>query len=199
MEFNSLNEVPIPIRHFYYEDKKRDQLYNGDGSPVMLPNDDGIMEPAYINNTYILRVPLIDIKLWEEVYTVIKNARGDNDKFVDYCIGKAIEYDKNLFHDEWIKWNATLESMMTKRDNYVAPDDGYDETDDLYESVNLYNAKEPVETSLMVSDWKLDNAYILRKAMYRLWEDQLDGNYGQTHEEFIAMVNAKYPTREEIV
>jgi hypothetical protein len=115
--FDKLEDIPLPIRSFYYE------VTTGDV-------------------TAIEELPRYDLKSWDFVEEV---KRRGNSEFTVYCINKACEQERWQFHDEYLKWFNASPTEADERYSLV-DEDGLP-FHSFEEETSLWASQEPVDAS----------------------------------------------------
>ncbi|MCG6233119.1 hypothetical protein [Vibrio furnissii] len=103
----TLNNVPELIREFYYEENRREPT-GKQVQETFVFRDDNDVEQVGIQVvdelsevTYLLEKPRRDLKTWDFVEQVKLTGGYD---FVRYCLEKACEAERWLFHDDYLEW-----------------------------------------------------------------------------------------------
>lgn len=168
--FETLEQVPEKIRHFYQIEIRSEQQFGENGDPVMQdievpsldengePIDVTVKKPVFTDVEYIVEKPRGEMKTWQDVDRVIKKHRGKRDDIIEMFVTMASNRDQWDFHDKYLSWLQSSAKMLN-----ISPDGEIQESD------------EPLPPDVVTwESFKADNWELLRKAAYAPDDEQLE-------------------------
>ena len=197
-----VSSLPTAIQSFYSNEVRSEATGLQVSEPYDYIDENGDTQSStrlvdeYADVTYIVENPRYDLKSWSSVDAVITHSKGNNDSFIDYCIGKANESDSWVYHDEYITYLGT--EPLAEDEKYLETVIDSDPLEYVYDFTADHAAwvlLAPVEGSYpTVAQWKIDNYTQLRRAAYGRWEEQLDKQFDNTWNAHITAIRDNYPS-----
>lgn len=165
--FETLEQVPEKIRHFYQIEIRSEQQFGESGDPIMqdveVPSFDEngepitvtVKKPVFTDVECVVEKHRGEMKTWQDVDRVIKKHRGKRDDIIAMFVAMASNRDQWEFHDKYLAW-------ITSRP----------------QTLEIHTENESQEpTYPQVVTWgsfKADNWETLRKAAYAPDDEQLE-------------------------
>lgn len=207
--FKKISDVPAPISMFYHEEVRNEPVFKDDDvTPVMISKEYTYMDEngnaktgvrdihKHQDNTYVIENERTDLKSWDDVDRVITKAKGKNDSFIKYCVGKASEADKWAFHDNYIEWMNKC-SEINEHNESLSPDANGVIPDE------MPLPDEPIEPpQLSVDEWMLVNFDKLRLAAMPSTHEQMEMIFNDqmyrtnTNVTAIIAIKKQYPKKQ---
>lgn len=214
----SLDSLPVEIQEFYQEEVRTEPTGYKVSEEYTYTDDEGTEQtatrhvPETTEVTYLVRVPVNDLKSWSEVDTLITKHKGKRDHLIEYAVQKAQENDLDQFHDNYLSWlnsePAEAERMRDEDGTYASddPETEYAEhyvdgiTPEIQAELHAdWQNKKPVRPNTVDFDtWKKNNYIKLRAAAYPSKEEQLDMQFHDYDgwKTAIQEIKTRYPKHE---